>query len=286
MNQNIFFKLLASGVKMAANRNLEPLFLDIMETAFGLLPAEHGYLVLLDEGGNLDFRVRLDNNGNGIAKPSLSVSYTVLNQVIQNREAALIGNASRHPDFLSAKSVLSFRLRSILCVPLIAHEKILGALYFENQSRKDIFSEDDLSILNFFAAQVSIAIDNATLNDKLEIRVIERTSELETEISERKLLEEKLKGTNTKLIEEIQERCVLEEKQKTLISELQAAVNEISVLRGILPICSYCKNIRDDEGSWEQMESYISSHSDIVFSHGVCPDCLEKVMLEKGPASD
>ncbi len=51
-------------------------------------------------------------------------------------------------------------------------------------------------------------------------------------------------------------------------------------LEGILPICSYYKNIRDDEGSWEQMEAYISSHSDTKFSHGVCPSCRKKVMEE------
>ncbi len=48
---------------------------------------------------------------------------------------------------------------------------------------------------------------------------------------------------------------------------------EIKSLEGIIPICSYCKNIRDDEGSWKQMEAYIHSHSNAQFSHGICPDC-------------
>ncbi|MBT4522549.1 MAG: hypothetical protein HOC23_21340 [Halieaceae bacterium] len=72
-----------------------------------------------------------------------------------------------------------------------------------------------------------------------------------------------------------------EDKQRK-IEELELALNEIKALKGILPICSYCKNIRDDEGSWEQMEAYISSHSDTQFSHGICPDCLVKVSKESG----
>ena len=59
--------------------------------------------------------------------------------------------------------------------------------------------------------------------------------------------------------------------------ELNLAFDEIEILRGIIPICSWCHNIRDDEGSWEQMESYISQHTEASFSHGICPDCLAEV---------
>ncbi len=72
-------------------------------------------------------------------------------------------------------------------------------------------------------------------------------------------------------------------KQKLLEIELQsanmklkAALSEIKTLQGIIPICSYCHEIRDDKGAWEQMESYISKHSGAVFSHGVCPKCYDE----------
>ncbi len=64
--------------------------------------------------------------------------------------------------------------------------------------------------------------------------------------------------------------------------KLEKAVLEIKTLKEIIPICSYCNNIRDDEGSWEQMEHYISTHSDSEFSHGICPDCYVKVRKESG----
>ncbi|MBI5484012.1 MAG: response regulator [Deltaproteobacteria bacterium] len=57
--------------------------------------------------------------------------------------------------------------------------------------------------------------------------------------------------------------------------ERQKLLKEIKVLRGIIPICSYCKKIRDDKGSWEQMEMYIRDHSEAEFSHGICPVCYE-----------
>ena len=75
--------------------------------------------------------------------------------------------------------------------------------------------------------------------------------------------------------------ATLEKQRRQAIGSLEEAnrklivsVNEIKILRGILPICSYCKRIRTDEDSWEQMETYIHEHSEADFSHTVCPDCL------------
>ena len=58
--------------------------------------------------------------------------------------------------------------------------------------------------------------------------------------------------------------------------KLQKAFDEIKVLRGILPICSFCKNIRNDQGYYEQIEGYIHKHSGVDFSHTICPLCMKK----------
>jgi hypothetical protein len=60
------------------------------------------------------------------------------------------------------------------------------------------------------------------------------------------------------------------------VKRLQTALAEVKTLRGILPICSFCKKIRDDERSWNQVEEYVQKRSDANFSHGICPDCLQK----------
>lgn len=60
------------------------------------------------------------------------------------------------------------------------------------------------------------------------------------------------------------------------IDELQDAMDQIKTLKGIIPICSYCKKIRDDKNYWQQVEHYVTHHSDAEFSHGVCPDCYKE----------
>ena len=60
------------------------------------------------------------------------------------------------------------------------------------------------------------------------------------------------------------------------VRELEEALANVKQLQGLLPICSYCKRIRDDHNYWQQVESYISEHSEAIFSHGICPECFEK----------
>jgi PleD family two-component response regulator len=62
------------------------------------------------------------------------------------------------------------------------------------------------------------------------------------------------------------------------VKELQEALSRVKQLQGLLPICAYCKKVRDDENYWQQVEAYISKHSDVQFSHGICPDCYQKIV--------
>jgi GAF domain-containing protein len=59
--------------------------------------------------------------------------------------------------------------------------------------------------------------------------------------------------------------------------ELELALSEVKTLRGYLPICALCKKIRDDKGYWNQVETYISEHTDVLFSHSLCPSCEKKL---------
>jgi hypothetical protein len=71
-----------------------------------------------------------------------------------------------------------------------------------------------------------------------------------------------------------------ERQQTELIDQLQEALAEVKQLSGFLPICASCKKIRDDKGYWQQIEAYISSHSEAVFSHGICAECARKLYPE------
>ena len=73
------------------------------------------------------------------------------------------------------------------------------------------------------------------------------------------------------------------EERERLLEQLQTASAELKTLREFLPICSYCKSIRDDEDYWHSLEAYISTHTNTQFSHGVCPTCFERVMKNQFP---
>ena len=62
------------------------------------------------------------------------------------------------------------------------------------------------------------------------------------------------------------------------VLELEEALAQVKLLQGLLPICSYCKNIRDDNNYWQQIESYVAAHSEAQFSHSICPTCYERVV--------
>ena len=78
----------------------------------------------------------------------------------------------------------------------------------------------------------------------------------------------------------LRERKRAEEEREKLIGELQEALAEVRTLSGLLPICASCKKIRDDQGYWNQIEVYISHHSQATFSHSLCPECAKKLYAE------
>jgi len=86
-------------------------------------------------------------------------------------------------------------------------------------------------------------------------------------------------GTIT-YIENVGERIQRERELEKHIAQLEDALREVKTLKGLLPICSYCKNIRDDEGYWNKVEAYLGKHSDLDFSHGICPECAKKYFPE------
>jgi hypothetical protein len=85
-----------------------------------------------------------------------------------------------------------------------------------------------------------------------------------------------LDRTNKKLSEEINTRKQAEKVREKLIAKLKKAIDEIQTLEGILPLCSFCKKIRNDKGHWERVDVYIHEHSKADISHSVCPDCMRK----------
>ena len=71
-------------------------------------------------------------------------------------------------------------------------------------------------------------------------------------------------------------------KLNDTVAQLEKALREVKTLRGIVPICSFCKKIRNDKGYWDQVEVYVRDHTEANFSHGICPSCLKEHYPELG----
>lgn len=72
------------------------------------------------------------------------------------------------------------------------------------------------------------------------------------------------------------------EEQQKLVKDLKKALEDIKVLTGLIPICAWCKKVRDDEGYWQQVEAFVQEHSSATFTHSICPSCMEKWKKDKG----
>jgi DNA-binding response OmpR family regulator len=79
------------------------------------------------------------------------------------------------------------------------------------------------------------------------------------------------------------ERKRIESERDRLIHELQEALAKVKLLSGMLPICAWCKKVRDDQNYWQEVECYVASHCEARFTHGICPACVEKTMVNLRP---
>jgi DNA-binding LytR/AlgR family response regulator len=97
-----------------------------------------------------------------------------------------------------------------------------------------------------------------------------------------------LANTNEALQAENTARKQTEVERDRLIQDLQKSLANVKSLSGLLPICAGCKHIRDDQGYWSQVESYVQKHSEATFTHGLCPGCIKKYYpeLEKADPGD
>jgi hypothetical protein len=79
------------------------------------------------------------------------------------------------------------------------------------------------------------------------------------------------------IVMDISERRKNQRERENLIANLEEALANVKTLRGLIPICSSCKKIRDDRGYWNFLEQYIMQHSEAVISHGLCPECAKRL---------
>ncbi len=142
----------------------------VMDTIISLTGAERGFLMLLDEEtGELDFKVARNMDRETLAGSSFEISRTIVNRVAVEGEPILTTNAQADPRFSAQASVVSYSLRSILCVPLKVKDKVTGVIYADNRIKAGLFTERDRDLLVAFADQAAMAIENARLFESVTI---------------------------------------------------------------------------------------------------------------------
>jgi sigma-B regulation protein RsbU (phosphoserine phosphatase) len=135
----------------------------VMDEVIAAVGAERGFVMLRDEAGGLAFRTARGMDQRTIADPQFQVSRGVAERVAQQGRPVLTSDAQQDERFSMRQSVLDLRLRSILCVPLAAQDRLLGIIYVDNRLQAGLFSQADLDLLASIASTAAIAVENARL---------------------------------------------------------------------------------------------------------------------------
>ncbi len=165
--------------KLGSTLNLDELLNLVLDSIIQLTGAERGYLLLKDDfSGAPQAIVARNVDQETISGKEMQVSRTVVERAIRNNEAILTDNAQEDERFSGQQSVIGFQLRSIMCAPLRARGRALGAAYVDNQLFSGVFSQNDLDLLEAFTTQAAVAIENAKLFTQTDQKLARRVEEL------------------------------------------------------------------------------------------------------------
>src|SRR5690606_31173404 len=148
----------------------------VMDNIVRLTKAERGFLMLRDEKGEMVARTARNWEMESINASEKNVSRTVVQRVIDSGESIVTTNAQEDQRFVEQESIVAFNLRSILCVPLKVKNDLIGVIYADNRIRTGIFTDSEKDLLEAFANQAAVAIENARLFSSLKHTLEEVTA--------------------------------------------------------------------------------------------------------------
>ena len=166
---------------LGVSLNLDEVLTQVMDAVIQLTGAERGFLTLVNsESSDLNLVAARNIQQENLQRKDMEISRTVIQSVIESGKGVVASDAQDDPRFSEHESVIFYALRSIMCAPLRARGRIIGVIYVDNRAQSGIFTEDDLNLLNTFATQAAVAIENAQLYTRTDQALASRVSELET----------------------------------------------------------------------------------------------------------
>ena len=258
------------------SRRIEKLNGDFMGVVVAIIDAGYFYgryddylnvdanaIVLFDNSGNVlaEWFNQLDSGAGRSGENIRSISY--FSSLSQHNFSD--GGRRTHEDKTSVIS--TYQIRSFPYHIAVMHAKSTVLQKWYRETERDLFIMAATLLVALFT--IALAFWQRQKRRDAELQLLKHQMDLEKTIRKRT---QQLDHTNSVLVEKNE--------------SLEKALKEIKTLKGIVPICSYCKNIRDDKGYWEKVEVYVQRHSQADFSHGICPDCAKKYFPDMDLYSD
>ncbi|MFN2197568.1 MAG: GAF domain-containing protein [Anaerolineales bacterium] len=165
---------------LGASLELEEVLSRVIDAVIELTGAERGYVLLLDpDTQQLAVQAARGSDGGNLDEDDQGFSRSVVRAVVEHGAGVVTTDAQKDPRFADQQSVIIQALRSVICVPLRRREQTIGVIYVDHRVQAGIFTDEDLSLLEAFAAQAAVAIENARLYTLTDRRLAERVAELE-----------------------------------------------------------------------------------------------------------
>ncbi len=152
--------------RIGLNTDIKSLLTKTMDVVFGMLPADSGVIMLVDEDTHTLVPHTVRQRSGGVQE--ILLSSTIVNAALRERASVLSSDAFLDPRFSGAESIIAQGIRAAMCVPLVAHDKVLGLMHLDSRERVGAFTEKDLQLLKAIATQTAIAIENVRLLRQVE----------------------------------------------------------------------------------------------------------------------
>lgn len=157
---------LYSIVKMIGeSKNLNELLIAILDAAISIMNCERGFIMFLESTGELVVKASKNINGTEL-QDCVNISRSITRDAILNKKGILTHNAMQDPRYSKNASVINFGLRSVIAVPMILKENVIGAIYLDNRFKKGVFRDEDLVFMKIFAHEVAFAMEKVMLEDE------------------------------------------------------------------------------------------------------------------------